>query len=192
MDLFTSWSITCVHYYCKSVTVSCKEWMQSALSPSLQKNIVGRGRPLLYVYTCADFVHVKSVANLSSGCYKNINISQIKKKRWTSFNIGVCPFRRLSRLYHLWIDYFYTVQKRYVTFISQRGCSIPKCLRITSFPLKWSAWRTPVHLCTSLLHRIKSSFGRVDQAGRLSRNASNARKSDAYIASAIIPYSLRE
>ena len=85
MDLFTLWFV----YLCiviAKVTVSCKEWMQSTLPPSLQKNIVGRGRPLLYVYTCADFVHVKNVSNLSSGCYKNINIFQIKKKRRTFFN----------------------------------------------------------------------------------------------------------
>lgn len=47
-----------------------KSRMRSAPPPSLQKNIVGRGRPL-FVYTCADFVHAKSVPappppNLSS------------------------------------------------------------------------------------------------------------------------------
>lgn len=90
-----------------------------ALPPSLQKNIVGRGRPLLYVYTCADFkCNVKSVSNLSSGCYKNINIISNKEEAMWAHRLTIEYV--LSAVYpvyiSLWIDYFYTVQKCYVTF----------------------------------------------------------------------------
>lgn len=151
--------------------------MQSALSPSLQKNIVGRGRPLLYVYTCADFVHVKSVSNLSSGCYKNINISQIKKKRWTPFNTGVCPFRRLSRLYlvnRLFLHGSETLRDIYLSTwlfnpeVPPHYILSPQVIRLTHAGT----------LCTSLLHGIKSNFGAWSRP--LKSKRLNARKSNAY------------
>lgn len=150
--------------------------MQSALPPSLQKNIVGRGRPLSYVYTCADFVHVKCVfSNLSSGCYKNI--SQIKKKRRTPFNsecMSLSPFvPSISPANRLFLHGSETLRDIY---LSTWLFNPDVCPRITSFPPQViRLTHTPVLFCTSLLHRIKSSLGSVAQANRSSSKRSSPR-----------------
>jgi len=153
--------------------------MQSALPPSLQKNIVGRGRPLSYVYTCANFVHVKNVSNLSLGLYKNINISQIKKSDEHHNGEDVSSFvPSVSLANRLFLHDSETLRDIYLSTwlfnldVPPYYILSPQVIRLTHAGI----------LCTSLLHRIKSSLRCVDQTNHLSRNDHrlDARKSNAY------------
>jgi len=110
---------------------------RGAHSPSLQKNIVGRGRPLLYVHTCVGFSYMYKLCQISLvDTTKIFGIFQTQSgKHRLTVNVSLNPlsffFLPFCQSSFRSIIFLRTVYERCTTtLISQHSCLMSKHLHI--------------------------------------------------------------
>lgn len=145
------------------------EKRQGALSSSLQKNIVRRGR-LLYVCTCADFVHVKSCVQISRRLLqKYYQFIWNKGKHHLTVLLSVLP--HLSRLNRLPLYGWKMLHDDICLSTWLFNLEVPpyfyRIFTITSLPV---IRLTHTVLFVHLFYIVLNLARRVDQANRPSRN----------------------